>query len=80
MALLKLIYVGDDLYMRSNTSLSCIYAEDGRRFDWGFVGIVLANGDEVSIRQATEAERAIIIGRFVDAGGTLKPAATEGGD
>ena len=37
--------------------MSPIYTEDGKRYDWGFVQVALRNGDEISIRQATQSEK-----------------------
>lgn len=54
---MKLIYIGDHFYTESGTMMSPIYAEDGCRSDWGKVQIALERGDEVHIRQATDAER-----------------------
>lgn len=53
----KIIYVGDDIYMRSGTSMSPLYTEDGDRYDYGFMGIDLSNGWDVKIRQATPTEK-----------------------
>jgi len=51
----KLVYVGD-FYFRSKTFMSCIYTEDDRRYDWGFVQRDLAEGKTITIRQANPDE------------------------
>lgn len=53
----ELIYIGDNFYFESGTSMSSIYTVDGRRFDWGFVRVALENGESVHIRPATTEER-----------------------
>lgn len=55
--MVKLVYIGDHFYGESGTMMSPIYTEDGKRYDWGFVQVALRNGDEISIRQATQAEK-----------------------
>ena len=52
-----IVYVGEDFYRKSRTAMSSVYTEDGRRYDFGFLQVDLANGEEVMIRQATEVER-----------------------
>jgi len=54
---MNLIYIGDHFYRESKTMMSPIYGEDGSRSDWGKVQIALAQGDKVTIRQATRQER-----------------------
>ena len=54
---MKLIYIGDHFYSESGSLMSPIYGEDGSRSDWGKVQMALRQGDEVSIRQATQQER-----------------------
>ena len=51
-----LYYIGDNFYMESSTIMSPIYHENGARSDWGKVQIMLAEGKDVHIRQATDAE------------------------
>ena len=55
--MVKLIYIGDHFYRESGSMMSPIYTEDGKRYDWGFVQVALRNGDEISIRQATQSEK-----------------------
>jgi hypothetical protein len=54
---MNLIYIGDHFYGESNTMMSPIYTEDGRRSDWGLVQCALRDGKTVSIRPATQQER-----------------------
>jgi len=54
---MKLIYIGDHFYRESATLMSSLYTEDGKRSDWGFVSSALRNGENVEIRQVTDAER-----------------------
>jgi len=54
---MKLIYIGDHFYRESGTLMSSLYTEDGKRSDWGFVSSALHNGENVEIRQVTDAER-----------------------
>jgi hypothetical protein len=51
-----LIFIGNDFYFESGTMMSCIYTEDGNRYDWGFVQRDLSEGKTVTIRSATDAE------------------------
>lgn len=55
---INLIYIGGHFYMQSGTAMSCIYTEDGQRFDWGLVQTAVARGATVNIRPATDEERA----------------------
>jgi hypothetical protein len=55
---IELIYIGDHYYEQSRSMMSPIYTIRGERYDWGYIQIDLANGHEVSIRQATPMERA----------------------
>ena len=52
----NVIYIGDHFYFESGTMMSCIYTEDGRRMDWGFVQCALRDGQTVNIRPATQVE------------------------
>ena len=52
----KLIFIGDDFYMKSGSMMSPIYTEDGLRYDWGFVNVDLREGRTVEIRPATNNE------------------------
>jgi len=54
----KLIYIGREFYEASKTTMSCLYMDDGSRYDWGFVERDLRNGKEVSIRPASLVEMA----------------------
>ena len=57
MATINLIFIGDDFYNKSGTSMSSIYEEGTwKRFDWGFVSIGLSNGHTINIRPATDEE------------------------
>lgn len=53
---IKLVHIGDRFYRDSYTAMSSLYTEDGIRFDYGFVQIELAKGNNVTIRQATPKE------------------------
>lgn len=55
---MKLIYLGSDIYYRSHTMIGALAHEDGSRSDWGEVEIALERGETVSIRPASDAERA----------------------
>ena len=55
--MVRLVYTGDHFYLESGSVMSPIYTEDGRRYDWGFVQRDLRAGNEITIRQATDAER-----------------------
>ena len=63
--MIKLVYVGD-FYFRSKTFMSCIYTEEGERYDWGFVQRDLAKGETVTIRQATPEETMSYVDRLVE--------------
>jgi len=52
----NVICIGDHFYFESGTMMSCIYTEDGRRMDWGFVQCALRDGQTVNIRPATQVE------------------------
>ena len=52
----ELIYIGGDFYWESKTIMSCIYKENGERFDWGKLEMELRAGKEVHLRPATEKE------------------------
>ena len=54
--MIKLIYIGNRFYSESGTVMSPIYTEAGERYDFGFAAAALANGEEISIRQATPEE------------------------
>jgi hypothetical protein len=54
--MIKLIFIGDEFYEKSKSMMSCLYTEDGRRYDWGFVNRDLAAGRTVQIRPATQRE------------------------
>lgn len=57
MKTINLIFIGDEFYLKSGTSMSSLYVEDTwKRSDWGFVSIALQAGNKVNIRPATEAE------------------------
>lgn len=53
---IELIFIGDDFYLQSGTSMSCIYTVDGHRYDWGFVQRDLRAGKSITIRPATVEE------------------------
>jgi hypothetical protein len=55
--MLTLVYIGDHFYSESRSMMSPIYTEDGQRYDWGFVQVALKRGEEILIRQATQAEK-----------------------
>ena len=55
--MVKLIYIGDHFYGESGSMMSPIYTEDDKRYDWGVMQVALLNGEEISIRQATQAEK-----------------------
>lgn len=57
----ELIYIGDDFYWQSQTTMSCIYSVSGERYDWGFVQRDLRDGKPVNIRPATAEERAAYV-------------------
>ena len=52
----ELIYIGENFYRESETSMSSIYTVDGKRYDWGFVDSALQQGKTVNIRPATTLE------------------------
>lgn len=53
----ELFFIGNDFYEKSQTIMSPIYRVGTlERFDWGFVSLLLDEGKEVSIRQATKKE------------------------
>ena len=60
METIELIYIGNDFYVQSKTSMSSIYQvlSDGnwKRWDWGFVQISLSEGHSIHIRPANERE------------------------
>ena len=55
-----LVYIGDNYYRESGTIMSPIYEIDleGKlhRSDWGFCLMMLRQGDEILIRQASARE------------------------
>ena len=53
---MNLIYIGDKFYRESQTMMASLYTENGKRYDWGFVGRALENGEEIHIRQANKTE------------------------
>lgn len=53
---IKVIYIGDHFYMESGTMMSCLYLEDGSRYDYGFMKRDLLAGKAIIIRPATDAE------------------------
>jgi hypothetical protein len=58
--MISLVYFGQKFYSQSGTILSSIYTNDFERYDYGFLQRDLENGYEVSIRQATPAERSVL--------------------
>ena len=55
----ELIYIGDSFYHESGTIMSPIYCVAQRawqRWDWGKVSIALDEGQQVTIKPATERE------------------------
>jgi hypothetical protein len=53
----EIFFIGSDFYQRSGTMMSPIYhAGSNIRCDWGKVELMLRNGEEVNIRQATDGE------------------------
>jgi len=57
--MIEVVYIGDKFYGDSGTMMSSIYKKEGKkytRFDWGFLQIALANGENVKIRQANRKE------------------------
>ena len=52
---LTLVYIGN-FYIASGTRMSCLYTEDGQRYDFGFLQRALAKGQRITIRQATPEE------------------------
>ena len=53
---MELIYIGDEFYRESSTSMSSIYTINGVRSDWGQVSRALEQGESVHIRPAIESE------------------------
>lgn len=52
-----LFFIGDEFYRKSGTMMSSIYEEGTfARFDWGFVGHALREGETVIIRPANSRE------------------------
>lgn len=57
MKTVQLIYIGDEFYLKSGTSMSSLYEEGTwQRYDWGFVSRDLRNGVTVNIRPANDEE------------------------
>lgn len=57
MKTINLIFIGDEFYSKSGTTMSSLYQEDTwKRSDWGFVSLALQAGNNVNIRPATDAE------------------------
>ncbi len=56
MSVVNLIYIGDKFYGESSTAMSPLYTVEGDRYDYGFMQIALARGDEINIRQANKKE------------------------
>jgi hypothetical protein len=57
MKTINLIFIGDEFYSESGTSMSSIYVENTwERSDFGFVSVALRAGNTVNIRPATDAE------------------------
>lgn len=52
----NVIFIGDEFYRLSGSSMSSVYTEDGERTDFGHIQAELRAGSNVNIRQATEAE------------------------
>ena len=55
----KYIYIGDKFYWKSGSAMSSVYEETSRGFersDWGKIQLWLKEGNEVSVRKATEEE------------------------
>lgn len=52
----NIYYIGDNFSSNSGTMMSSIYLEGGFRTDWGKVQILLKEGKELRIRQATDSE------------------------
>lgn len=57
----RLIYIGNEFYLKSGTMMSCIYENGvtgtGGRWDWGMVERFLREGHIVHIRPATVVEK-----------------------
>lgn len=53
---MKLIYIGFRFYNESDSLMSSIYTEDGKRSDWGKVQLALEAGNKVEIRPASLVE------------------------
>lgn len=57
MKTVNLIFIGEEFYSKSGTSMSSLYEEGTwARYDWGFVSRDLGNGTAVNIRPATDEE------------------------
>lgn len=54
----RIVYIGEKFYLESGSEMSAFYTERGERTDLGLMNIILRNGGEVSIRQATASELA----------------------
>ena len=55
----EIIYIGEDFYWKSKTMMSSIYmllGDEVVRCDWGKVGLMLARGEKLFMRKATEKE------------------------
>lgn len=59
MKTVKLIFIGNEFYIKSGTWMSSIYSEEGKRYDWGKVQVDLEAGNRVTIRPATSKELAV---------------------
>lgn len=53
---IKIIFTGESFYRESGSIMSPLYKETGERYDYGFLQRDLANGCDISIRQATPKE------------------------
>ena len=62
MKIINLIFIGEDFYFKSGSSMSSLYSMKGERWDWGFVQVALGEGKTVNIRPATKEEKLKYIG------------------
>ena len=69
----ELIYIGDNFYRESRSTMSSIYEVTGdpfkrkwKRWDWGFVSVALRNGDEIKIRPANPYELGVADSMLLD--------------
>lgn len=69
---IKLVHFGKEFYWKSGIILSSIYKEnpDGSlsRYDYGYMALDMEKGHSISVRQATEKEKADLLAKLENLG------------